>query len=102
MVGRLDVQLVVQPEAHRLQPERRTLVTGVVTARDAAADAVELFRKKKTVRPLPTGGLPDPLAPGLTFKPVSGGFLVQSRDDARLAASDLKVMTKRAPTAEEV
>jgi phosphoribosylaminoimidazolecarboxamide formyltransferase/IMP cyclohydrolase len=78
------------------------LLTEVVIAPDADADAVELFRKKKNVRLLTTGGMPDPLAPGLTFKSVAGGFLVQSRDDARLSPADLKVVTKRAPTDEEV
>jgi phosphoribosylaminoimidazolecarboxamide formyltransferase/IMP cyclohydrolase len=78
------------------------LLTEVVIAPQADADAVEMFRRKKNVRLLTTGGLPDPLAPGLTFKSVAGGFLVQSRDDARLAAADLKVVTKRAPSDEEV
>jgi phosphoribosylaminoimidazolecarboxamide formyltransferase/IMP cyclohydrolase len=78
------------------------LLTEVVIAPDADADAVEMFRRKKNVRLLTTGGMPDPLAPGLTFKSVAGGFLVQSRDDARLSPADLKVVTKRAPTDEEV
>jgi hypothetical protein len=36
--------------------------------------------------------------PGETFRSVAGGFLVQSRDNARLTAADLKIVTKRAPT----
>ncbi|HVI31630.1 bifunctional phosphoribosylaminoimidazolecarboxamide formyltransferase/IMP cyclohydrolase [Phenylobacterium sp.] len=76
--------------------------TEVVIAPDADEDAVALFRKKKNVRLLVTGGLPDPREPGVTFKSVSGGFLVQSRDDARLTPADLKVVTKRAPTDAEV
>jgi phosphoribosylaminoimidazolecarboxamide formyltransferase/IMP cyclohydrolase len=78
------------------------LLTEVVIAPEADADAVELFRKKKNVRLLTTGGLPDPLAEGLTFKSVAGGFLIQGRDDARMTPADLKVVTKRAPTDEEV
>ena len=39
-------------------------------------------RGKKNLRLLTTGGLPDPRAPGLTFRSVAGGFLVQSRDNA--------------------
>jgi len=76
--------------------------TEVVIAPDADDDAVALFRKKKNVRLLVTGGLPDPREPGVTFKSVSGGFLVQSRDDARLTPAELKVVTKRAPTEAEV
>ncbi len=76
--------------------------TEVVIAPEADEDAVALFRKKKNVRLLVTGGLPDPHAPGETFRSVSGGFLVQSRDTAHLTAADLKVVTKRSPTDEEV
>jgi len=78
------------------------LLTEVVIAPAADDDAIALFAKKKNVRLLTTGGLPDPLAPGLTFKSVSGGFLVQGRDDARLTPADLNVVTKRAPTDQEV
>ncbi|MEI9890398.1 MAG: hypothetical protein WDN45_07110 [Caulobacteraceae bacterium] len=34
--------------------------------------------------------------------PWPGGFLVQSRDASRLTAADLKIVTKRQPTAQEV
>ena len=78
------------------------LLTEVVIAPEADPEAVALFAKKKNVRLLTTGGLPDPLAAGITFKSVAGGFLVQSRDNARLTPADLKVVTKRAPTDEEV
>ena len=78
------------------------LFTEVVIAPEADEDAVALFRKKKNVRLLTTGGMPDPVAPGMTFKSVAGGFLVQGRDDARLTPADLKVVTKRAPTDAEV
>jgi phosphoribosylaminoimidazolecarboxamide formyltransferase/IMP cyclohydrolase len=78
------------------------IFTEVVIAPDADDDAVALFRKKKNVRLLVTGGLPDPTEPGEVFRSVSGGFLVQSRDTARLTPADLKVVTKRAPTEAEV
>ena len=78
------------------------LLTEVVIAPAIDADAAALFARKKNVRLLVTGGLPDPQAKGVTFKSVSGGFLVQSRDDARLTPSDLKVVTKCAPTETEV
>jgi phosphoribosylaminoimidazolecarboxamide formyltransferase/IMP cyclohydrolase len=78
------------------------LLTEVVIAPQADDDAIALFAKKKNVRLLTTGGMPDPLAPGMSFKSVSGGFLVQSRDDARLTPADLTVVTKRAPTDDEV
>jgi phosphoribosylaminoimidazolecarboxamide formyltransferase/IMP cyclohydrolase len=76
--------------------------TEVVIAPEADEEAIALFAKKKNLRLLITGGLPDPLADGETFKSVAGGFLVQSRDNARVRAADLKVVTERAPTAREV
>jgi phosphoribosylaminoimidazolecarboxamide formyltransferase/IMP cyclohydrolase len=78
------------------------LLTEVVIAPEIDADAAALFAKKKNVRLLVTGGMPDPLAQGLTFKSVAGGFLVQGRDNARLTPAELKVVTKRAPTEAEV
>ncbi|MDB5477444.1 MAG: purH [Phenylobacterium sp.] len=78
------------------------LLTEVVIAPAIDPEAQGLFARKKNVRLLVTGGLPDPQAPGLTFKSVSGGFLVQGRDDARLTPADLKVVTKRAPSEAEV
>jgi phosphoribosylaminoimidazolecarboxamide formyltransferase/IMP cyclohydrolase len=78
------------------------LLTEVVIAPEADDDAVAMFRKKKNVRLLTTGGLPDPMSSGMTFKSVAGGFLIQGRDNARLTPADLTVVTKRAPTEEEV
>ena len=78
------------------------IFTEVVIAPEADEDAVAVFAAKKNLRLLVTGGLPDALSTGDTFKSVAGGFLVQSRDDARIKASDLKIVTKRQPTQEEV
>jgi phosphoribosylaminoimidazolecarboxamide formyltransferase/IMP cyclohydrolase len=78
------------------------IFTEVVIAPEADDDAVEVFAAKKNLRLLVTGGLPDALSTGDTFKSVAGGFLVQSRDDARIKASDLKIVTQRQPTDEEV
>ena len=61
-----------------------------------------MFAAKKNLRLLLTGGLPDPLAAGDTFRSVAGGFLVQSRDASRITAKDLTVVTKRQPTETEV
>ncbi|MDR3513100.1 MAG: bifunctional phosphoribosylaminoimidazolecarboxamide formyltransferase/IMP cyclohydrolase [Caulobacteraceae bacterium] len=78
------------------------IFTEVVIAPEADEDAIAVFAKKKNLRLLVTGGLPDPLAPGETFRSVAGGFLVQSRDTARITAADLKIVTRRAPTPREV
>jgi phosphoribosylaminoimidazolecarboxamide formyltransferase/IMP cyclohydrolase len=46
--------------------------------------------------------MPDPETPGTLFKTVAGGFLLQSRDHGHVSAKDLKVVTRRAPTPEEL
>jgi phosphoribosylaminoimidazolecarboxamide formyltransferase/IMP cyclohydrolase len=77
------------------------IFTEVVIAPEADDDAIAVFAKKKNLRLLLTGALPDARAPGETFKSVAGGFLVQARDAARLTAGDLQIVTKRQPTAAE-
>ena len=72
----------------------------VAPAADAAARAV--FARKKNLRLLITGDLPDPRRPGLLIKPITGGLLAQSRDNGAIEAADLKVVTKREPTAQEL
>jgi phosphoribosylaminoimidazolecarboxamide formyltransferase / IMP cyclohydrolase len=58
--------------------------------------------RRKNLRLLLTGGMPEPLAPGLTFRSLSGGFLAQTRDTGRIPPNDLRVVTRRAPTEVEL
>jgi phosphoribosylaminoimidazolecarboxamide formyltransferase / IMP cyclohydrolase len=46
--------------------------------------------------------LPDPTVGGLTFRSLAGGFLAQTRDSGRVTATDLKVVTRRAPNDSEL
>jgi phosphoribosylaminoimidazolecarboxamide formyltransferase/IMP cyclohydrolase len=78
------------------------IFTEVVVAPDADADARAVFAKKKNLRLLLTGALPDPARGGLAVKNITGGWLVQSRDNGRISEADLKVVTSRAPTAQEL
>ncbi|MBL0374131.1 bifunctional phosphoribosylaminoimidazolecarboxamide formyltransferase/IMP cyclohydrolase [Rhizobium sp. KVB221] len=78
------------------------LFTEVIIAPDVTEDAKAIIAKKANLRLLVTGGLPDPRAAGLTAKTVSGGLLVQTRDNGMIEDIDLKVVTKRAPTAQEL
>jgi len=78
------------------------IFTEVVIAPAVTPEAAALFAAKKNLRLLTTGDLPDPRAPGVTFRSLAGGFLVQSRDAAGVDAMELKVVTKRQPTAEEL
>lgn len=78
------------------------IFTEVVAAPDADAAARAVFARKKNLRLLLTGKLPNPARPGLMLKSIAGGMLVQTRDNGVLAESELKVVTKRAPTAQEL
>jgi phosphoribosylaminoimidazolecarboxamide formyltransferase/IMP cyclohydrolase len=78
------------------------IFTEVVVAPDADEGAKAVFAAKKNLRLLLTGSLPDPTRGGLTAKSITGGWLLQSRDNGRISAADLKVVTKRAPTGQEV
>jgi phosphoribosylaminoimidazolecarboxamide formyltransferase / IMP cyclohydrolase len=77
------------------------IFTEVIIAPDASDEAKSIVAGKKNLRLLLAGGLPDPKAPGLTFRSLAGGFLVQARDDG-VAEADLKIVTKRKPTAAEL
>ena len=76
------------------------IFTEVVAAPDADDAARAVFARKKNLRLLLTGDLPDPARRGRAMKSIAGGFLIQSRDNA--SAPELKVVTKRAPTAAEL
>ena len=74
----------------------------MVIAPGADADAIRIFGQKKNLRLLTTDGLADPAATAVTFKQVSGGFLVQDKDVGRISRDDLKVVTKRQPSEQEL
>jgi phosphoribosylaminoimidazolecarboxamide formyltransferase / IMP cyclohydrolase len=74
----------------------------VIVAPDADEAAQQVLARKKNVRLLLTGALPDPAAPGLMVKSVAGGFLAQTRDAGHVERSALQVVTRRAPTEREL
>ncbi|RUM09689.1 bifunctional phosphoribosylaminoimidazolecarboxamide formyltransferase/IMP cyclohydrolase [Rhizobium chutanense] len=78
------------------------LFTEVIIAPDVTDEAKAIVARKPNLRLLSAGGLPDPRVAGLTAKTVSGGLLVQSRDNGMVEDLELKVVTKRAPTAQEL
>ena len=78
------------------------LFSELIIAPSFSAEALAALGAKKNLRLLETGGMPDPAAPGLTFKSLAGGFLAQDRDGASTGAKDLKVVTKRAPSEREI
>ena len=78
------------------------IFTEVVIAPSATDAAREVFAAKKNLRLLTTGGLADSRATALTYRQVAGGMLVQDKDNGHIGLDDLKVVTKRAPTEEEL
>ena len=78
------------------------IFTEVVIAPSVSAEAKEIFSRKKNLRLLECVALPDPRRGGLALKTIAGGVLIQSRDNGAIASDDLKVVTKRAPTAQEL
>lgn len=78
------------------------IFTEVIAAPDADDEARAIFAKKKNLRLLLTGDLPDPVRPGQQVKVIAGGVLVQDRDNGRVARADLKVVTARQPTEQEL
>ncbi len=80
-IAELFAEVVIAPG---FEPEARAALVG-----------------KKNLRLLATGAMADPAAPGMTFKSLAGGILLQSRDSGRIGQEDLKVVTKRAPSEPE-
>ncbi|NML75532.1 bifunctional phosphoribosylaminoimidazolecarboxamide formyltransferase/IMP cyclohydrolase [Rhizobium sp. S-51] len=78
------------------------LFTEVIIAPSVTDEAKAIIAAKPNLRLLTTGALPDPRARGIVAKTVSGGLLVQSRDNVMVEDLELKVVTKRAPTATEL
>ncbi|GGL57099.1 bifunctional phosphoribosylaminoimidazolecarboxamide formyltransferase/IMP cyclohydrolase [Wenxinia marina] len=74
------------------------IFTEVVIAPGADEGAVAAFAAKKNLRLLTTDSLPDARAPGLAWRQVAGGFLVQERDAGRVEPADLRVVTQAQPT----
>jgi phosphoribosylaminoimidazolecarboxamide formyltransferase/IMP cyclohydrolase len=72
----------------------------VIIAPKVSAAAVEVVAAKKNVRLLECGEWPAQPAQRLDFKRVNGGLLVQDTD--LLLSADMKVVTKRQPTPEEM
>ncbi|MDP5219591.1 bifunctional phosphoribosylaminoimidazolecarboxamide formyltransferase/IMP cyclohydrolase [Ruegeria sp. 2205SS24-7] len=78
------------------------IFTEVVIAPGASVEAVEVFAAKKNLRLLLTDSLPNPQDSAFTTRQVSGGMLVQDKDVGHRDMGDLKVVTKKAPTDEQM
>lgn len=78
------------------------IFTEVVIAPGASDEAKAIFAAKKNLRLLTTEGLPNVLDASFTVRQVAGGMLVQEKDAGFIGMDDLKVVTKKAPTDEQM
>ncbi len=78
------------------------IFTEVVIAPGADEAAKRIFAKKKNLRLLTTERLANPARRMLSVRQVSGGYLVQDKDNGQVDLRDLRVVTKRAPNEWEV
>jgi phosphoribosylaminoimidazolecarboxamide formyltransferase/IMP cyclohydrolase len=78
------------------------IFTEVIIAPEAEEEALAVLARKKNLRLLLAGSVPDPRRPGLVYRSVAGGMLVQSRDDRQVEREALRVVTKRAPDEAEL
>ncbi len=75
----------------------------VIIAPEITDEARAIFAAKQNLRvlllPLVAAGKADP---SLDYKRVGGGLLVQTRDAAHITRADLKLVTRRAPSEQEM
>ena len=75
----------------------------IVIAPDFTPEALEIFKSKPNLRVLKLEGISAPTLPtAYDMKKVYGGLLVQDRDTTLYNSEDVKVVTKRAPTSDEL
>jgi len=75
--------------------------TEVVIAREFDEEALEIFRSKKNLRVLRVENRSTD-SRGIEYKQISGGFLLQEFDDHNITANDLKIVSERQPSDEDV
>jgi phosphoribosylaminoimidazolecarboxamide formyltransferase/IMP cyclohydrolase len=73
----------------------------LIIAPEVDAEALEVCKRRENVRVLVTDGLA-PSNGRFEYRSVDGGLLVQTRDQGMVGKADLKVVTKRHPTATEL
>ena len=74
--------------------------TEVVLAPEFDQEALEIFQQKKNLRVLRVEKIRN--GGGLEYKQISGGVLVQNRDDLIVTAEDLRIVSDKKPTDEEI
>ncbi len=78
------------------------IFTEVILAPGASDEALSIIAAKKNLRLLLLPRLPDPKLATRSVKTIAGGLLVQTRDATGLAEITTRIVTRRAPTAQEM
>lgn len=73
----------------------------VIIAPTISSAAIEIIKAKQNIRLLRCGQWSEKQAT-FDYKRVNGGLLVQDRDDGMIGLDDLKIVSKRQPTATEL
>ncbi|HQV72418.1 MAG: bifunctional phosphoribosylaminoimidazolecarboxamide formyltransferase/IMP cyclohydrolase [Xanthomonadales bacterium] len=92
---------------HRLDVETAELLlerqfVEVVIAPEVDESALAAFAKKPNVRVLATGDWSDSASQSVDYKRIAGGMLAQDADRDTLMLTDLKVVSRRVPTTDEL
>jgi phosphoribosylaminoimidazolecarboxamide formyltransferase / IMP cyclohydrolase len=74
----------------------------IVIAPEAPPEAAAVLARRRAMRLLVTRAMPDPAEPGLCFRSLAGGVLVQERDRIPVVGSMLHTVTRRAPSDAEI
>lgn len=74
----------------------------VIIAPSVEGDAIEVLKSKKNIRVLTTGSMPDVAQKRRMLTRIAGGILVQDTDNHVLSPDDMKVVTDREPTEQEL
>jgi phosphoribosylaminoimidazolecarboxamide formyltransferase / IMP cyclohydrolase len=74
----------------------------VILAPRISGDARSLLASKEDIRVLEIGDMAKPVSQLFEYKSIAGGLLVQTRDTASIGEKELRVVTRRQPTQEEL
>jgi len=80
----------------------KELFLEIIMAPDFEPDALDVLKEKKNLRLLKLGEMKHDASPSLRLSSVQGGVLIQEEDRKQAELADLKVVTERKPTDEEL
>ncbi|NLM09798.1 MAG: bifunctional phosphoribosylaminoimidazolecarboxamide formyltransferase/IMP cyclohydrolase [Clostridiaceae bacterium] len=82
--------------------EMNKIFLEIIVAPSFSPEALEILKQKKNLRLLKLPAISDRSAKGYDLKKVGGGLLLQDKDDILYDESNIQVVTKKKPTAEEL